>query len=94
MALFTEEQQSKEVTGIRVGDAVVALQVIDRAFSRGVVSGQESTVVGGCRDALLKAIETSSGVNYDQAMVQLQAQYAEQQRKAQQEQASAEKSDS
>lgn len=63
--MFTTEQQNLKAE-VTVAVAFVSVQVIDRAFQRGVITGQEAAVVGTVRDFLVKTIASVTGVNPDQ----------------------------
>ena len=84
--MFDEDQQKTPVRGVTVSDAVVAIQVIDRAFARGVINGNEAKIVADARTNLIAGVEKVTEVNYDKAQAEqvarAQAQAAQQARQA------------
>ncbi len=80
--IFSEEQNNKPAGQITVGNAVVAVQIIDRVVSKGGISGAELAVVADCRTAMTESIKAATDVEYDvavaQAVAQAQAQQAQQ----------------
>jgi hypothetical protein len=66
MANLTDKQLALPVEGLDVQSVLVAIQVVDRGFERGTISGPESGFVSDARKALLAAFKTTTGVDYDQ----------------------------
>jgi len=70
--MLNEEQQEQSVT-LTGAQAVVALQVINRLASSGGLKDVELAPVGQARDGIVAALETATGVNFDQARAQQEA---------------------
>jgi hypothetical protein len=70
--MLTEEQQAATVT-ITGAEAVVALQIVSRLLTVGGLKDVELAPVGTARDGISKALETATGVNFDQTKAQLEA---------------------
>ena len=70
--MLTEEQQAAAVT-ITGAEAVVALQIVSRLLTVGGLKDVELAPVGTARDGISKALETATGVNFDQTKAQLEA---------------------
>ncbi len=64
--MLSEEMQNVEAT-VTAGHIAVCLQVIARAAAQGVIRDNEMSTVGGVRDALVKAMQEATGINFDQA---------------------------
>ena len=65
--IFTPKQLALGLEGVDVSRAVVALQVIDRAFDRGVIQGIEASVVSDARKTLVEAVQKTTRIHYDEA---------------------------
>lgn len=65
--MLDETQQATAVAGLTGADVVIALQVISRLVSTGNIQDVELQPVGQARNNLVKALEASTGVNFDQA---------------------------
>jgi len=65
--MLDEKQQSSEVNGLTGADVVIALQIIARLVSTGNIQDVELQAVGTARNNLVKALEATTGVNFDQA---------------------------
>lgn len=76
--MFDEDQQKTPVKGLTVATAVLGIQVIDRALSRGIIAGSEVAPVAETRTALHEAIERAVNVNYDATMQKLMQQAQQQ----------------
>jgi len=70
--MLNQEQQQAQVT-ITASAAVIALQVISRLSGLGALKDVELAPVGVQRDAIVKALEEATGINYDQARAQAEA---------------------
>jgi hypothetical protein len=70
--MLNEEQQNTAVT-ITAGEVVVALQVISRLSSTGGLRDVELSPVGKARDGLVQAMETATGINFDQEKARQEA---------------------
>lgn len=92
--MLSEEMQ-QAVTEVSAGDVVVALQVIARAAASGALKDYELKVIGTAREHLVMALQTATGVNFDQAraaqVAEHQRKMAEAQRRAQEQRARATK---
>ncbi len=64
--MLSEEMQNVEAT-VTAGHIAVCLQVIARAAAQGAIRDNEMSTVGGVRDALVKAMQEATGINFDQA---------------------------
>jgi hypothetical protein len=63
--MFSAEEQAKRLE-VSLSEAFVAVQVIDRAFQRGVILGSEAHIVGLVRNSLVANISNATGKNIDQ----------------------------
>ena len=70
--MLNEEQQDTEVK-LTGGQVIIALQVISRLVSSGGLKDMELSPVGSARDSMVEALETATGVNFDQAKAQQEA---------------------
>lgn len=70
--MLNEEQQEIEVN-LTGGQVIIALQVISRLVSSGGLKDMELSPVGSARDSMVAALETATGVNFDQAKAQQEA---------------------
>ena len=70
--MLNEEQQNAEIT-VTGGQVVVALQVISRLVSNGGLRDVELSPVGTARDGLVAALESATGVNFDQEKARQEA---------------------
>ena len=82
--MLSEEQQSQVVEGLTGADVVICLQVISRLVSTGNIQDAELAPVGTARNNLVKALEGSTGINFDQVRAQQQQQLREAQAARQQ----------
>ena len=63
--MLTEEQQSVEVNNVTASSVIVALQCVSRLISVNAIKPVELAPIGLARDALVKALEEATGVNFD-----------------------------
>lgn len=63
--MFSAEQQAKKIE-VSVAETYIAVQVIDRAFAKGIITGQEAAIVGRVRNSFVANLAHNTGVNYDQ----------------------------
>jgi len=63
--MFSTEEQAKRIE-VSVAEAYVSVQVIDRAFQRGAITGAEAHIVGLVRNRLVANINNATGKNLDQ----------------------------
>lgn len=82
--MLSEEQQAQVVEGLTGADVVICLQVISRLVSTGNIQDAELAPVGTARNNLVKALEGSTGINFDQVRAQQQQQLREAQAARQQ----------
>jgi hypothetical protein len=83
--MFDEKEQATVLGGITVQDAWVALQLLDKAASNGVIQPVEYEVLTTWRKNLTNAVQEALGKNYDEEVMklrQLQAQMAQQAQQA------------
>lgn len=62
--MFSTEEQAKRIE-ISIAEAYVAVQVIDRAFQRGAILGNEAQIVGLVRNSLVANVANATGKNMD-----------------------------
>lgn len=77
--MYSKEDTSKAIEGITVEHAIIGVQIVDRLLRANAITGTELTTVGHFRDAMIKAVEETTGKNYD---VEVQKMLVEQQRAA------------
>jgi len=70
--MFNEEEQATGLGGITVKDAWIALQLLDKATSNGIIQSVELSVVGEWRKNLTDAIKRAIGKDFDQLVVEYQ----------------------
>lgn len=63
--MFKEEDGKLPIEGLQVYDAVVMVQIIDKALRTGTIEGPELTYVAVTRDKLVTAIRTTTGTDID-----------------------------
>lgn len=84
--MFTEEEQSTGVGGVTVKDMWIAMQLLDKAASKGVVQPTEYAILSEWRNNVTSSIKRAVGKDYDEEVAkayQAQLQQAqEQQRQA------------
>lgn len=83
--MFSDEEQATGLAGITVQDAWVALQLLEKAASNGVIQSVEFEVLSKLRNNLTGAISAAIGKNYDeellrqrQLLMEMQRQQAQQ----------------
>ena len=62
---FTFDQAHAEVSSLTVTDAVTALQLITRYTKSGVIEPQELLPLGFLRANLVRSVQATTGINYD-----------------------------
>ena len=87
--MLTEEQQSMEVSGLTAASIIVALQCVSRLTSVNAIKPVELAPVGTARDAMVKALEEATGVNFDLETARLEAEQRQRLAAARQAQAQA-----
>jgi len=82
--MFDEKEHTTALGGLTVKEAHIALQLLDKAASNGVIQPVEFKILGEWRTAFTDAIQRSIGKDYDAEVVKLQQARLEAQQKAQQ----------
>lgn len=77
------EEKLQEVVELNVLTTILAIQIVDKSLSRGIITGPELKAVSDLRTALVEGMEKSIEVNYDQMVAYMQAK-AQQEAQAQQ----------
>jgi hypothetical protein len=70
--MLNEEQQAAAVT-LTGSQVVIALQIIHRLTSTGGLKDVELSPVGAARDGMVSALQSATGVNFDEAKAQQEA---------------------
>jgi hypothetical protein len=64
--MYTEEEHASALGGVTVKEAHIALQLLDKANSHGVINPIEYTILGEWRKLLTDAIQRSLGKDHDE----------------------------
>lgn len=80
--MFTDEEQATALTGATVQDAWIALQLLEKAATNGVIQPVEFAVLSTFRNNLTAAISAATGKNYDEEVARQRQMMAEMQRQA------------
>lgn len=68
--MFDDKEKATGLGGVTVQDAWVALQILDKAASNGVIQPTEFEVVGQWRKNMTDAIRRAIGKDYDQILME------------------------
>ena len=80
--MLTEEQSQVQIEGVTAQTSIMMLQIISRANARACFMDHELSAVGTVRDLLKNQLLKTTGVDYDQAMVQLHKEHEKATQKA------------
>ena len=83
--MFDEKEQGTGLGGLTVQDAWVALQILDKAASNGIIQPIEYEVLAGWRTNMTTAIQRAIGKNFDEEVVKQRKLHTEMVRKSQEE---------
>jgi hypothetical protein len=70
--MFDEKEHATALGGLVVKDAHIALQLLDKAASNGVIQPVEFKILGEWRTSFTDAIQRSVGKDYDVEVAKLQ----------------------